>query len=85
LVDVAETVLHRGRLGSTMPRYIVCEAYPIDTDDTVTIGELHAITDAKAWRLDTGANITCTVATNVVTITQATLTDVPVLITATGY
>jgi len=85
MVDVAETILYRGRLGSTGLRYVLCEATPIDTNDTVTIGELKVVTDAKAWRLDTGANITCSVATNVVTITQATLTDVLVLITATGY
>jgi hypothetical protein len=85
MADVAETILHRGRLGSTGLRYVVFEASPVDTDDTITLGELAAITDAKCWRLDTGANVICTVATNVVTVTQASLTDVRIVGLATGY
>lgn len=85
MADVSETILYRGRLGATGLRYVVFEASPVDTSDTITIAELTALTDAKCWRLDTGANITCTVATNIVTVTQATLTDVRVVGLATGY
>jgi len=85
MADVTETVVARGRLGDTGLCYIAFEASPVDTNDTVTLGELSKITDAKTWRLDTGANITCTVATNVVTITQASLTDVRIVGLATGY
>jgi hypothetical protein len=77
MADVTETILHRGRLGSTGLRYVLFEASPIDTNDTVTIGELSAITAVACFRLDTGASITATSATNVVTVTQATLTDMP--------
>ena len=85
MADVTETVVYRAKLGSIGIRYLVCEAQPIDTNDIVTLGELNAITSAKAWRTDTGANITCTTATNVVTITESSLTDVPIVILATGY
>lgn len=85
MVDVAETVVQRGRLGAAGLCYIVFEARPIDTDDTVTLGELSVVTAAAAFRLDTGAELTTTEATNVVTITTAALVDVPVLGVATGY
>jgi len=85
LADVAETITHRGRLGNTALRYVTFEAVPIDTNDTVTIGELSAVTASAAFRLDTGAEITTTEATNIVTITEAALTDVPIVGIATGY
>lgn len=84
MVDVAETVIARGRSGATGLNYIVFEASPIDTNDTVTLSELTTITDVKCWQLDTGASITATKATNVVTVTE-TLTDMRILGTATGY
>lgn len=85
MADVDEVVVYRGRRGATGYLYIVAEASPVDTNDTVTLGDLASITHAECFRLDTGASITCTTATNVVTITQAALTDIPVLVVATGY
>lgn len=85
MVDVTETVIARGRLSNVALRYVVFEASPIDTDDTVTVGELSAVTAAAAFRLDTGAKLTTTEATNIVTITTAALTDVPIVGIATGY
>ena len=83
MVDVAEIVVHRGLLANVAKRYIVFEAYPVDTNDTVTLGDMAALTSAHCWRLDTGAVLTCTVATNVVTVTSAALTDVPIVGLAT--
>lgn len=85
MVDVSETVVARGRLGSTGLRYIIYEASPVDTNDTITIGELNAITAEACFRLDTGAEITATPSGNVITVGQAGLTDVAVVGIATGY
>jgi hypothetical protein len=82
--DRDEVVVYRGKLGSVGLRYLVCEIIAVDTDDTVTLGEMHVITAGSAWRLDTGAALTCTVATNVVTVTTAALSNVPVVIVAFG-
>ncbi len=86
MVDVAEVVVHRGLLANVAKRYIDFEAYPIDTNDTVTIGELAIITAVAVFRLDTGAAVTATVTgtSNVITITNAGLVDVPVTGVATG-
>ena len=84
MADVTETVIARGRLGGTGLRYLLFEASPIDTNDTVTLNELSVITAVSCFRLDTGASITSTKATNVVTITQASLTDVLIVGLATG-
>jgi len=85
MADRAETVVYRGKLGTVGLRYVVCEVIAASTNDTVTIGEMTDITAASAWRLDTGATLTNTDATNVVTITTAAITNIPVLIVATGY
>lgn len=85
MADVTETIIARGRLGATGLRYVVYEASPVDTNDTITIGEINAITAEACFRLDTGAEITATSATNVITVTQAALTNVAVVGIATGY
>lgn len=85
MTDRTETIVHRGKLGAVGLRYVVCEVIAASTNDTITIGEMTDITSANAWRLDTGAVLTCTDATNVVTITSAALTNVPVVVLATGY
>lgn len=85
MVAVTPVVVARGFMGSLGRSYIAFEASPIDTNDTVPLSELANITDVKCWRLDTGASITATEATNIVTITQAALTDVPIVGLATGY
>jgi len=86
MVDVTETIIARGRLGATGLRYVVYEASPVDTDDTITLGELSIVTAEACFRLDTGAEITATVTgtSNVVTVTEAGLTDVSVVGLATG-
>jgi len=89
LADVAEVVVYRGLLASVAKRYIVFEAYPVDTNDTITIGELTVltgVTGATLYRLDTGALVTCTTTgtSNVITVTNAGLVDVPVVGIASG-
>jgi len=85
VVDITETVVYRASLGATGKRYIVAEALDVDTNDTVTFGEFTAVTAAAAFQLNTGAELTTTEATNVVTITTAALSGVPIVVIATGY
>lgn len=53
------------------------------TNETITTDGLGALVAAVGIRKDTGAAITCTVATTVVTITS-TLTDIPVVVLVSG-
>ena len=83
--DIDETVVHRGMLGVGFRRYVVYEASPVNTDDTVTLDELNSITSQKCYRLDTGVEITSTNSSNIVTVTQSGLTNMAVVGIATGY
>ena len=83
MADIAETVLYRSDPAVGLKIRLV-KAEGVDTNDTITIGELTAVVHAEAFRMDTGASITCTYSGNVVTITE-TLTDIPVLVCVTGY
>ena len=56
----------------------------VSTSDTITLSDLTAINGAALLKRADGSAVTCTVATNVITITQATLTDVPVVGIAIG-
>jgi hypothetical protein len=64
-------------------KYAVVHA-TVSTDETVPIGQLTDILYVKCCKESDGSDVTCTKATNVVTITQAGLTDVNVLIFAYG-
>lgn len=61
-------------------QYIIAEA-TVSTSDTVTINALTDISTAVVYEFD-GTSVSTTVATNVITITQASLTDVKVVILA---
>ncbi len=54
------------------------------TDDTVVINELTTITSVAVFNATTGAVVTATPATNVVTITEAALTDEKLIVLAVG-
>ena len=56
----------------------------VSTNDTVPITELSTITSAVVLNATSGATLTCSVATNVVTITQSTQTNVKCIILALG-
>lgn len=84
MADLTETVLYRSDPAVGL-RIRLVKNDSVDTDDTLTIGELTKVIHAEAFRMDTGASITCAIATNVVTIDEAALTDIPVLVCITGY
>lgn len=64
-------------------RYILFLVSNADQNDTVTISELDAVTDTVGVDMTDGAALTCTEATNVVTITSA-VTDHDCLILVSG-
>ena len=51
----------------------------LSTNDTIPISEYTAIAGAMLRKKSDNTVVTCTVATNIITVTQATLTDEPVV------
>jgi len=68
---------------ATEKRYVTFEAI-VSTNDTITIDNLATIDGAALMKKSDGSAVTCTKNTNVITVTQATLTDVPVIGIAYG-
>jgi hypothetical protein len=64
-------------------KYVVFEA-TVSTDNTIPIDNLSTISGVALLKKSDGSTVTCTVATNIITVTQASLTDVPVLGIAYG-
>jgi hypothetical protein len=56
----------------------------VSTDDTITLNDLTTINGTAVLKKSDGAAVTCTVATNVITITGAGLTDIAVAGIAIG-
>lgn len=84
MADLTEVVVYRGGMRGYGLKYVVLEVESATASDTVTVGELTAIKDTVAIRLDTGAEIDCTEATNIVTIGSGP-SDTPMLIIVSGW
>ncbi len=65
-------------------RYVIAEVKAATAADTWTVSELTAIKDTITLRLDTGAEVDCTEATNVVTI-GAGPSSTPMMICVSGW
>jgi hypothetical protein len=81
MTDVAETVTSSKQTIITpavQKKYITFEA-TVSTDDTVTLGDLADILGAALFKKSDGSSVTFTEATNVITITGAGLTNVPIV------
>jgi len=81
MVDRQETVTSSKQTVVTAAvekKYITFEA-TVSTNDTITLGDLSDILGAAVLKKSDGSAVTFTEATNVITITQAALTDVPVV------
>lgn len=85
MADLTETIVYRGGMRGTGLKYLVLEVPSADTSDTITVGELSKIKDTVAFRLDTGVEVDCTEATNVVTVGGTGLSDMPMVIIVTGW
>jgi len=86
MVERAETVIERGDIvvtAAVLKKRLVFEA-TVSTDDTITLGDLSAINSAHLAKKSDGSEVTCTIATNVITVTGAGLTNVPVVGFAIG-
>jgi hypothetical protein len=77
------TVVYRGGMRGTGLKYLAYEVESATAADTLTT-ELTAIKDTITLRLDTGAEVACTEATNVVTI-GAGPAATPMLIIVSGW
>jgi hypothetical protein len=80
-VDRAETVTASKQTVVTAAvekKYITFEA-TVSTDDTITLADFTTVLGAALLKKSDGTDISCTVATNVLTVTQATTTNVPVV------
>jgi hypothetical protein len=81
LVDRPETVTSSKQTVVTPAvekKYLIFEA-TVSTDDTVTLGTLADILGAVLFKKSDGSVVDFTEATNVITITEATLTDEPIV------
>jgi hypothetical protein len=56
----------------------------VSTNDTISVGDFTFLHNVVMIRLDTNATVTCTKATNVITITAAALSSVLVLFFVQG-
>jgi hypothetical protein len=52
---------------------------PVSTDDTIPRGNFTTLAYAKLCKKSDGSDVACTKATNVITVTEAGLTDEPVV------
>ena len=81
MADRSETVTSSKQTivtAATEKKYITFEA-TVSTDDTITLGDLADILYVKLCKKSDGSDVACTEATNVVTVTQAATTNVPVV------
>lgn len=78
MADVIERVVARGALGFTQRRYIVYEAV-VNSDDTITLGELQGLIYNVSFSRATGAAITTSVSGLIITITEGSLSNMPIV------
>jgi len=81
MTDVAETVTSSKTTvvtAATEKKYITFEA-TVSKDQTVTLSDLSDILYVKICKKSDGADVACTEATNVVTITESPLSSVAVV------
>ena len=86
MADRPETVIARGDLvvtAAVLKKRLEFTA-TVSTNDTITLGDLSTINSAHLAKQSDGSEVTCTVATNVITVTGVGLTDIPVVGFAIG-
>lgn len=83
MASLSGTVVYRGGVRGQGLKYVTYEIESATAADTLTT-ELNAIKDTVAMRLDTGAEVDCTEATNVVTV-GAGPSSTPLLIIVSGW
>jgi hypothetical protein len=86
MVDAPETVTSNRQaiITAATTKQIVTFEATVSTDKTITLSDLTTVNGAALLKRSDGSAVTCTVATNVITVTEGTLTDVPVVGIAVG-
>jgi len=80
--DKAETITSRSKYTKTEQadkQILAFTVEDVSTNDTITISDIPAspgIATAMLWKRADGATVSCTVATNVITVTEAGLSSV---------
>jgi len=86
MVDRPETVTSKREVIITpaVTKQVLGIEDTVSTNDTIIMGDLTTVNGAGLLKRSDGSTVTCTVATNVITITQAALTDVVIVGTVVG-
>lgn len=84
MAAITPTVVYRNSPKGEGLRYIIGEIKSATAADTWTVSELTAIADTICLRLDTGAEVDCTEATNTVTV-GAGPAATPLMICVSGW
>lgn len=84
MASLSYVVVHRSGSRGYGLKYLILEVEQADANDTVTIDEFNVVADTLALETDSGAEVACTEATNVVTIGGA-ISDKPLAIMVSGY
>ncbi len=86
MTDIPESITRR-KLVVTTPQVtltlLIVEAEDVSTNNTITIDELTTISGAALFKQD-GTTVSLTKATNVITVTQGSLTNVDLVGFAMG-
>jgi hypothetical protein len=80
LVDCPETVTSNRQaiITPASTKQVITFEATVSTDKTITLSDLTTVNGAALLKRSDGSAVTCTVSTNVITVTEADLTDVVV-------
>lgn len=86
VADRAETVTSNRQaiITAASTKQVITFEATVSTSDTITLSDLTTVNGAACLLRSAGSAVTCTVATNVITITQAALTDAVIVGIAVG-
>lgn len=68
----------------TKVRYVIFNADDVSTNDTIVIGDITTLTGSALFNRVTGVAVTSSIATNIITVTQAAQTNILVVGMAVG-
>ncbi len=83
MAELTPVIVKRGGMSGSGLKWQAAEVTG-DASDTVPFNELTSVKDTVCIRLDTGAEVSCTESTNVVTIGSGP-SDTPLLIIVSGW
>ncbi len=81
MADQPKTTIYSEFEGTAYVSLLACK---VNTNDTITLIDYTGFTTVLALRKDTGASITTTVSSNIITFTSAGMTNVYLLVLVWG-